>query len=81
MDFILKKIFLGLQITKEADHYTESKWIHLPVHKTLSKSFILQIHPTHQCFHYNALKVTIPLFQIILHVILKIDFKYQILGF
>lgn len=24
MDFILKKIFLGLQITKKADHYTES---------------------------------------------------------
>lgn len=81
MDFILKKIFFGLQITKEADHYTESnEYICLCI-KLYQSQFILQIHPTHQCFRYNALKVTIPLFQIILHVILKINFKYQILGF
>lgn len=81
MDFILKKIFLGLQITKEADHYAESnEYICLCIKLYQSHSFYKFTPPTN-VFNYNALKVTIPLFQIILHVILKIDFKYQILGF
>lgn len=78
MDFILKKlIFRTTNYKGTADDYTESsEYICLSwnlIHFTNS--------PHHQWFCYNVLKATIPLFQIILHGILSISFKYQIIGF
>lgn len=47
MDFILKKIFLGLQITKEADRYTESnEYICLCIKLYQSHSFYKFTPPT-----------------------------------
>lgn len=81
MHFIFLNLFRTTNYKEKADHYTESnEYICLCIKLYQSHSFY-KFNPPINVFTIMLLKVTIPLFQIILHVILKINFKYQILGF